>query len=641
MAVITASPKSFSRLIELQEVANENLRSIRSVVEMSRTLDVSTTVKPVSTTPSGFDDASVVIEKETLKTQKEMLALSREQARINAEEAEAIATMAEGMKTFKTIGERLGDLKKGITDKFSISNMMKSMNFGGVLNKSIAREDFIKQQKAIDPTKSRKELAENFKGAQAASKDIKKNEAALAEFKKTTGLSDADVAKTAKGKELLAKRETLTSDYSKFDLRSQFVRQGSDSGAMAQAPMTNLQPVTASTAAQSAGEQQEAQMENARLMNDQTDLLQKIEENTRGDSASQKAKSASTSGDSGGMGLGLLGGLGLGLKALGAGLRGLMSGAGRGIAVFLQGIARGLISIGRAIASLGGSVGTGLVKFLRGLARGLAALANPASLIGLAAFTLAMMGLGKALEYAAPAIEAFAPVLMKVAEVVGGIFIAAIEKIPEIIRSVGDVVIGIIGAISDSITGIIDAVTSSIERLAAIDGSNLLSVGAGLVAVAGGLIAFSAAQVGAGIGNLVSGLFAKITGQKTPVEQLEQIAGFGANLEKAGIGVEKLGGGLQAFSSIDAAKIKAISTLPVEKIAAMGAAMNTPAAKVAASSAQNQAAKMAANNNSGASTNIVSAPVNNVSTTNNSIKAPVRNQESSQSKYVSNKLAVK
>ncbi len=596
MAVITASPKSFSRLIELQEIANENLRSIRSVVEMSRTLEGSATVKAVSSGGGGGDDESIIIEKETLKTQKEMLANMKEQARIRAEEAEALATMAESMKTFKTIGDRLGDLKKGFTEKFSVSGIMKSLNVGGILNKSIAKEEFIKQQKSIDPTKSRAELAENFKGAQRTSKEIKKNEAALEEFKKTTGLSDSQIAKTARGKELLAKRESATSEYSKFDLRSQFIKQGDDAE---KAPMTNLQPVTPSTAAQSAGEQQEAQMENSRLMNEQTDMLQKIEENTRGGGTEQKAAAASGGEASGG---GLLGGIGKGIKALGAGL-------GKGLQSVLLGIGKGLM----------------------GLAAGLVALTPAIPVIGV--LTLAAIGLGKALELAAPAIDAFAPVLMKVADVIGNIFMTAITVIPDILESIANV----IAQIGDTVIGIMNQVTESIERLAAIDGSNLLSVGAGLLAVAGGLAAFGAGSAIAGVSNLVGGLLGAITPGGGPVEQILKLGESGPNIEKAGIGVEKLAGGLKAFSGIDTEKIKAISALPTEKIAAMGAAMQTPAAGVAAGSAQNQAARMAATSGGGSSTNVVNAPVNNVSTTNNSIKSPPRNQDSSQRRYIDSK----
>jgi len=625
MAVITASPKNFVRLIELQETANENLFTMRKLLETAQLTQIATLVETKKIDDDGdrqekIEADTLETDKQLLATQKEMLANMKEQARIRAEEAEALATMAEGMKTFKTIGERIGDLKKGFTEKFSMSGIMKSLNVGGVFNKSIAREDFIKQQKAIDPTKSRAELAESFKGAQRASKDIKKNEAELSEFKKTTGLSDADLGKTAKGKELLAKRESLTSEYSKFDLRSQFVKQGDAE-----------QTPTAAFA--SAGEQQEAANEQLKVQGAQADLLTKIEENTRpGGTPTTKAEA----GDSGGGGL--LGGLGLGLKSLGAGLQGLMTGAGKGIAGFLQGIATGLVSIGKALSSLAGSAGQAIIKFLRGLAVGVSFLANPVTLVGLAAFTLAMMGVGKALEMAAPFMEALAPVLIKVADVIQNVFVAAIEKIPEVIKGVGDVIMGVISAISDSIIAIIDAVVTSIERLAAIDGGALTTVAGGLFAISGAMAAFGAGSAIAGVGNLVSGLLGAVTPGGSAVDQIMKLGESGPNIEKAGIGVEKLAAGMKAFSAIDTDKIKAIAALPTDKIAAMGAAMGA-AGLVNGKSAENRALDAQAGGGGGNKTSVVAPTINNTTRQTQLIKPPVRNQESSVGSWLRSKYS--
>jgi hypothetical protein len=607
MAVITASPKNFVRLIELQETANENLFTMRKLMETAQLTQIASLVETKKINEDGdrqekIEADTLETDKQLLATQKEMLASMKEQARIRAEEAEALATMADGMKTFKTIGERIGDLKKGFTEKFSMSGIMKSLNVGGVLNKSIARQDFIKQQKAIDPTKSRAELAENFKGAQRASKDIKKNEKELTEFKKTTGLSDADIGKTVKGKELLAKRESLTSEYSKFDLRSQFVKQEQPE----KAALTSMKPVeekTPTAAFASAGEQQEMANEQLKVQSTQSDLLSKIEENTRpGGTPTTKAESGE------GGGGGLLGGIGLGMKALGSGIQGLMSGAGKGISAFL-----------------------------RGLAVGLASLANPATLVGLGALTIAMMGIGKALEFAAPFMEAFAPVLMKVVDTIQNVFIAAIEKIPETIRAVGEVITGVITAISDSIIAVIDAVTSSIERLASLDGSNLLSVGAGLLAIAGGMAAFGAGSAVAGVGNLVGGLLGAVTPGGSAIDQIMKLGNNGPNIEKAGVGVEKLAAGMTAFSSIDTEKIKAIAALPVEKIAAMGAAMGN-AGLVNGKSAENRALDAQAAGG-GNKTSVVAPTINNTTRQTQLIKPPIRNQESSVGSWLRSKYS--
>jgi len=610
---------AFAKLLDEQAQANETaIKALESTMavaganqqQLAEQISQSTMMKDIrDVLMQQLNDKKITEETEKLKKIEERKAqqlqnhinrqieLTKQNAeateklnRVRAEESKAIANLAQGMQTFKTIGERFADMKKGLGEKLSLRGMMKSVNVGGIFNKSIAREDFIKQQKAIDPTKTRKELTENFKGAQTASKNIKRNEAELEEFKKTTGLSDADVAKTAKGKELLSKRENLASEYSKFDVRSNLTK--------------GEEEKTPTAAFASAGEQQEAANEQLKVQGAQADLLTKIEENTR---PGGKATAAAASSDSGGGG-GILGGIGVGLAALGKGLQALGTGAGKGIQLFL-----------------------------RGLASGLASLANPATLIGLGAVTLAIMGIGKALEMAAPFMEAFAPVLMKVVETIQTVFVAAIEKIPETIRAIGEVIMGVVGAISDSIVAIIDAVTSSIERLAAIDGSNLLQVGAGLGAVALGMAAFGAGSAVAGVGNLVGGLLGAVTPGGSAVDQIMKLGESGPNIEKAGIGVEKLASGLRAFSAIDTDKIKAIAALPTDKIAAMGAAMGA-AGLVNSKSAENRAAE-GQSGGGGGNTSVVAPTINNTTRQTQLIKPPVRNQESSLSSWQRSKYA--
>ena len=73
-------------------------------------------------------------------------------------------------------------------------------------------------------------------------------------------------------------------------------------------------------------------------------------------------------------------------------------------------------------------------------AAGVATLANPFSLVGLGALTLAAIGLGAALRLATPAIEALGPVVIKIADVMGNVFMKAIEKLPDIIKSAGEAI---------------------------------------------------------------------------------------------------------------------------------------------------------------------------------------------------------
>ena len=162
----------------------------------------------------------------------------------------------------------------------------------------------------------------------------------------------------------------------------------------------------------------------------QTNALEKIAENlTGGGMGGKGADGGESSGDGGG---GMLGKLGAGLGALGKGIGVLLKFAGKGLMIFLKMFAKGIMSF-----------------------------ANPLVIGGLAVFTLGMIGLGAALRLAAPAFEAIAPVLIKVADVIGNVFMTAIKEIPAILNEIGGI-IKIIGAV---VIGIIDSIAGGIEKI--------------------------------------------------------------------------------------------------------------------------------------------------------------------------------
>ncbi len=582
----------FKKLLEVQQLSLEHVQTIRTLVETGA--------------PAKRDEELLKVQKKQLEQQEELVEVSKVSAeelkRIKGEEAEAISNIAQTVKTFDSIRDKFANFGKGLSEKFGSlratgTTALKAINVGGIFDKKIASREFADQQKKLGSEKSYKQLGQDFEERNKTAKNIKSNEAELEKFKKDTGLNDKQIAGTKEGQRLLAKRESLSDAFAKTDLRANLVAKPQPAGT----EKTNKEQNDEANVS-------EEEMESARREQAQTDLLNKIEKNTSA-LGGDKMKAAAPS-DGGGMGAGILGGLGAGFKALGAGLKSLGAGAGAGIKALLIGIAQGV-----------------------------QALANPKVLLGLGAAVLAFMGIGKALEYAAPFMEAFAPVLIKVADVVQNVFVAAIEQIPNVIRAVGDVVMGVVGAISDAIIGTIDAITSSIERLAAVDGMNLLQVGAGLMSVSFGMAAFAAANVANGLGNLVSGFLSWAGGQKNPVDQIIALGEQGQNIEKAGIGVEKLGAGLRVFSDIKPENIKAIAALPVEKIAAMGAAMGQ-ANFVSNQSAANDGARTAAVAGGGAVGSTIVAPVTNNRTTNNSVvQLPVRNQEQTMNRYIRSRFA--
>ena len=115
-------------------------------------------------------------------------------------------------------------------------------------------------------------------------------------------------------------------------------------------------------------------------------------------------------------------------------------------------------------------------------------------------------------------------------------------------------------------------------------------------------------------------------------EQLEDLAKFGPNLDKAGTGVRNLAEGLTSFSTIDSEKIKAIAALPTEKIAAMGVAMSNANAVYNQSGANAGAAGTPVE--AGTQNAIIAPTTNNTTTNNQVVQLPVRNQEQTMQRYV-------
>jgi hypothetical protein len=179
--------------------------------------------------------------------------------------------------------------------------------------------------------------------------------------------------------------------------------------------------------------------------------------------------------------------------------------------------------------------------------------------------------------------------------------------------------------------------TEGLEKLGKLDGNNLLTVGAGLAAIGAGMAVFGAGTAAAGIGNLVGGFLNLVTPGKSPVEQIMMMGEKGQDIKAAGDGVMALATGLGKFSGIDTKTIKAIADLPIDKIAAMGAAMR-PANAVEGGSRANADNAATAGRSSG-STSVVNAPVMTNNKTTQIIKPQIRNQESSVSSWLRHKLA--
>jgi hypothetical protein len=529
--------------------------------------------------------------------------------KIRAEEAKAIANIAKNMQTFKTMGDRLSETSKRLKDNFgSMSALkttaLKAFNIGGIFNKSIAKEKFIKQQRELGSTDDRKTLASKFEGANKAAKEIKKNEEEMSKFKKETGLSESDLAKTKKGKELIAKREQLSNEYAKNDLKAGLARQE---------PFTATATPTQKHA--DAGQTEEMEIEKVKQIEVQSDLLQKIADNTAGEGKEQKQKAAS----GGAGGGGIMAGIGAGLKALGGGLAGLGKGVGAGIQGLLTGIAKGVGAFGNvrvlkgaaAMAVLGGAVwvmGKALKEF-EGLEwdtiiKGFTAIA------GLGALGV-ILG-----NFVGPAVK-------------GGIALAAIGA-----------GMWVLGKGMQEMGDAFNLFIEGVEKLSNIGFEGLAGVAGGMVLVGGALAAFAAGQVAAGLGTLISNLLT--IGQDSPIEQLQKLAAIGGDLNNAADGIGRVGDSMKKFAGIDKKSMEAINDFPwvrATAFVAAGGRMSANGATVENASKSNADAEASRSGVGGGNTTVVNAPVNNVTKNNMRLPSPIRNQESSHQRYLDRRYA--
>lgn len=387
-------------------------------------------------------------------------------------------------KDWKGFGDKFKDFTMKMRDNLNPDTMKKAFfgnfsMFKGARNK-VEDIDFKKQMRAMGDTRSNKEL-------NAAAKDSREKKTTLLRAEdqirkiKATGVSDEDLKRNRP--DLLKARNEALKSYQDSRMATKATAQGKPptpagnfTGDQPSAPLNKNTPkgnftgdqpsaplvqlpsdkgqVAQSTTDLAAELQQKSEMERERtkMITLQTDLLQQIASNTAAMSG-KKSSSAGGPEDSAGGG-GAMAGIASGIGALGGGI-------GKG----MEGLSKGIGAMGSGLAQLGQGLGKGLIGLLQGLAQGMAALANPASLLGLGAFTLATIGIAKALEIAAPAIEAFAPVLQTLITTIGDVFKTGLEKLPDTMKAVGDVigkigegVIGTIKAIAEGIVSIVDAI---------------------------------------------------------------------------------------------------------------------------------------------------------------------------------------
>ena len=276
----SATNEGFGALLAAQEASLGQLSSIKKLLELSK--DAEKTRQMTSGGGGDLQERILSTLEDQLKTTKRRAKQQEDYEREWRVESAHIAEMAKLMDTqgnvFQQLGESFKQKKEGLKEKLGGGlggglgrTVMGALNVGGIFNKAIEKSKFREKQRALGGDDSN----ENAERAYKASKDIKSHEAEIEKFKKKTGLNDEQMANTQAGKALLEKKNMLTDAYGATDVAT---------NVFSPTPVMSLNPAAAKTPTQTAAEgtqNEEMQMESAKTQEQMSDLLNKIEENTR------------------------------------------------------------------------------------------------------------------------------------------------------------------------------------------------------------------------------------------------------------------------------------------------------------------------------------------------------------------------
>lgn len=287
------SSSEFKGLLDIQSASLGELTSIKTLLELSK-------AKASEERAAGVSDN--VIQEKILHEAKEQTKYSRKYIKTQEEfqaewdkEAKNIAEMAKGMKAFKTIGEKFKDKVEGVKEKYGTAGGLKktvlgAMNVGGIFNKTLERDEFVKKQKALGSTASTKELKQDYEGARKATNAIKKNEKAIEAHKKAAGTEDEEHLKDMSPEfaALLDKRQSGTDELGKYDRSTRQFSPDKKNAMMAGLLPSQTQTPTATAAEATQGAEQLE--EGKKMEEDELHLLKEIADNTGGKDKSTDAK---------------------------------------------------------------------------------------------------------------------------------------------------------------------------------------------------------------------------------------------------------------------------------------------------------------------------------------------------------------
>ena len=200
-------------------------------------------------------------------------------------------------------------------------------------------------------------------------------------------------------------------------------------------------------------------------------------------------------------------------------LAGTVKGVGQQLGKNL--VSGGTRTVGGAVGIGSAKAGRGIGMGLKGMAGGLTALANPAALLGLAALTAAIIGIGFALKLAAPGIEAFGKAIKSVFEGIGAVVESVGSAVAKVVTAFkGDGGVAKIKAQSDASLASTKATTAAIKELdGAVDAEGLMAMGKSIDFLGNALGSFAGKMSPTILSSIRSGV-AGFLGNDSPMQQV-------------------------------------------------------------------------------------------------------------------------
>jgi hypothetical protein len=223
----------------------------------------------------------------------------------NTDQAKSITDQAMGRKTYRGIGERVEGVKDKVKDFFSVRGFLDKTGVvkrgtGGVFSDMLdRREEKQKYVKARMETKgntfgNEETFARQFDEQQSTQRKMRKNESVIKGYEEL-GFKDTQIKRSDAFKE----RGVLAAQLAASDTRVRPSKETEKEGTLVKSNTKKL-GIEADTS--------EKEIENNRMVSEQTELLRSIEENTRG--GKEKVAKPKEEGSGGGFLGGIMGMLG-------------------------------------------------------------------------------------------------------------------------------------------------------------------------------------------------------------------------------------------------------------------------------------------------------------------------------------------